>query len=106
MKPENLILIVVVIAVFYFLLMMPQRRQQKQRQQMMQQLGPGAEVLTAGGIYGKIVSINDDQYLIEVANGVELKMDQRSIVRVVQGAPAQSAEAAPVEPSEENQSAE
>lgn len=87
MKPENLILIVVVIAVFYFLLIMPQRRQQKQRNQMMQKLGPGAEVLTAGGIYGKVVSMNEDKYVIRIADGVEVTMDQRSIVRVIEGAP-------------------
>lgn len=87
MNPQNLILIVVVIAVFYFLLIMPQRRQQKQRAQMMQKLGVGAEVLTAGGIYGKVVSVNEDKYRIQIASGVEVTMDQRSIVRVVEAAP-------------------
>ncbi len=88
MKSGNLILIVVMLVVLYVLLILPQRRQQKQRNNMMQQLGPGAKILTAGGMYATVTAMTDTGVRAVIADGVEVDFDNRAVVRVVQGAPA------------------
>ncbi|MCL6444540.1 MAG: preprotein translocase subunit YajC [Alicyclobacillus sp.] len=95
MKMGNLILLVVMIAVFYALLILPQRRQQKNRQNMLRNLAPGAKVLSTAGIYGQIVSVHDDVLLVRVAPDVELEMDQRAIMRVIEPAPTAAEEQTP-----------
>ncbi|WDL96183.1 preprotein translocase subunit YajC [Alicyclobacillus sp. ALC3] len=87
MKTQSILFIVLIVVVFYVLFMLPQRRQQKNRQTMMNKLGPGAKVLTSGGIYGEIVSVEGDVLLVRIAEDVEIELDQRAIIRVVEEAP-------------------
>lgn len=91
MKATNLIFIVVIVGVFYVLMIMPQRRQQKKRQELMNKLSVGAHVMSAGGIYGEVTEVFDDSVLLEVADGVEIKMDRRSVVRVLDAGQYQAA---------------
>lgn len=81
---QNIILIVVMLAVFYALLILPQRRQQKKKQQMMQQLGVGAKVLLTSGIYGEVMEMADDRLYVEIAPDVEIEVDSRAVMRVVE----------------------
>jgi len=83
MSSTNVIMIVVLLVLFYVLMFLPQRRQQKKRATMRQNLQPGAKVLTAGGIYGQIIEVHEDILVIKIAQDVEIEMDQRSIMRVV-----------------------
>jgi preprotein translocase subunit YajC len=84
---QNIILLVVMLVVFYALLIVPQRRQQKQRQNMMKQLGPGAKILTTAGIFGRVVQVNDDVLVVNIADGVDIQLDSRAVLRVVEPAP-------------------
>ncbi|MCL6597663.1 MAG: preprotein translocase subunit YajC [Alicyclobacillus macrosporangiidus] len=84
---QNIILLVVMLVVFYALLILPQRRQQKQRQNMMKQLGPGAKILTTAGIFGRVVQVNDDVLVVNIADGVDIQLDSRAVLRVVEPAP-------------------
>lgn len=52
----------------------------------MNSLGLGAKVVTAGGIHGEVTALMDDAVMLEVAEDVEMKMDRRSIVRVLETA--------------------
>ncbi|MCL6516511.1 preprotein translocase subunit YajC [Alicyclobacillus sp.] len=84
---QNIILLVVMLVVFYALLILPQRRQQKQRQTMMKQLGPGAKILTTSGIFGRVVQVQDDVLVVNIADGVDIQLDSRAVLRVVEPAP-------------------
>ncbi|AEJ44132.1 preprotein translocase, YajC subunit [Alicyclobacillus acidocaldarius subsp. acidocaldarius Tc-4-1] len=75
---------ILLIVVFYVLILLPQRRQQKSRAEMMKKLGPGARVMTAAGLYGEIVAMQGDIAIVRIADGVDVEMDQRAIVRVVE----------------------
>lgn len=99
MKASNILLLVVVLGVFYALLILPQRRQQKQRTTMMQQLGPGARVLTAGGIYATVVAVHNEGITATIADGIDVELDNRAILRVV--SPASEAPANPDEMTDE-----
>ena len=54
---------------------------------MMTQLGPGARILTTSGIYGQVKSMRDDVMVVQVASDVELEMDSRAVLRVVEPSP-------------------
>ena len=71
---------VVVFGAMYLLWIAPQQKQRKAQQAMLASLAPGDEVVTVGGIYGKIVSLDEDGVRLEIASGV--------IVRVALGAVA------------------
>lgn len=75
--------IVAIIAVFYFLIIRPQKKRQKDQADLMGNLVPGAEIMTIGGLYATIVSIDDDRVRIVVADGTEMVFAKNAIARVV-----------------------
>ncbi len=80
---SSLIMMVAIFAIFYFLMIRPQQKKQKELKALIDALQKGDEVLTAGGILGRIKSI-DEQYLdLEIAEGVTMKMQRHSIVNVL-----------------------
>lgn len=66
---------VIIIAVMYFIMIRPQKKKQKEEQKMRESIQVGDELLTIGGIYGRVVSIKDDSYVIEsVADHSKIKI--------------------------------
>lgn len=76
---SGLIMIVVLIAVFYFLLIRPQQKKQKQMREFREALKEGDHVVTAGGIYGKITGVKDTTFIINIGDGVNIKVDKGSV---------------------------
>lgn len=76
---SGLIMIVVLIAVFYFLLIRPQQKKQKEMRKFREALKEGDHVVTAGGIYGKISSVKDTTFIINIGDGVNIKVDKGSV---------------------------
>lgn len=76
---SGLIMIVVLIAVFYFLLIRPQQKKQKEMRKFREALSEGDHVVTAGGIYGKISSVKDNVFVINIGDGVNIKVDKGSV---------------------------
>jgi len=70
-----------VIAIFYFFMIRPQMRRQKEVRQFRENLKEGDKVLTIGGIYGKIVKINDNTLLLEIAENVRVKVEKSGVVK-------------------------
>lgn len=68
---------------FYFLLIRPQQKRQKQHQQMVAELNIGDEVMTAGGIVGRIASQSEQFVVVEIASGVEVKVQRQTISAVL-----------------------
>ena len=72
--------------IFYFLLIRPQQRQQKEQEQMKKGVGKGDEVVTVGGMYGKVTGVTDDVLTLEIASlkgeRVRIKVDRAKIERV------------------------
>ena len=60
-----IIYLIVIIGVMYFIMIRPQKKKQKQEQQMRESLQPGDELITIGGIYGRIISVKEDSLVIE-----------------------------------------
>lgn len=76
---SGLIMIVVMIAIFYFLLIRPQQKKQKEMRKFREALKEGDHVVTAGGIYGKITGVKDTTFIINIGDGVNIKIDKGSV---------------------------
>lgn len=79
----SLILPIGLVVLFYFFLIRPQSKRQKEQRQMIDELQKGEEVLTSGGILGKITNINDDFITLEIANNVELTVQKNAVQTVM-----------------------
>ncbi len=74
----------VLILVFYFLLIRPNKKRQKQMQNMIDSMQKGDEIVTIGGIMGKVFDIRQDCVIIETsADNTKLKFEKTSIARVL-----------------------
>ena len=74
-----LIMMVAIFAIMYFFMISPQNKKQKEIQNFRKNLEIGQEVITAGGIYGKVKDIEDSVVVLEIASGVKIKIDKNSI---------------------------
>jgi preprotein translocase subunit YajC len=77
------IMMALMFAAFYFLLIRPQQKKQKQHQALVSGLQVGDEILTAGGILGKITGVSDHYAVIAISDSTEIKIQKQSISAVV-----------------------
>jgi preprotein translocase subunit YajC len=76
--------LVLIFAIMYFLLIRPQQKKMKDLKSMVEALRRGDQVLTQGGIVGKVSKVNDDGMLdVEIASGVTVKILKHTIVQVM-----------------------
>ncbi len=75
--------IILIFVIFYFLLIRPQQKQKKEHQNLLANLKEGDNVLTAGGIYGRITGIKDDKITVEISDKVRVKVNRGHIAGVV-----------------------
>ncbi len=76
---SGIIMIGVMIAIFYFLLIRPQQKKQKEMRKFREALKEGDHVVTAGGIYGKITGVKETTFIINIGDGVNIKIDKGSV---------------------------
>jgi preprotein translocase subunit YajC len=70
-------------AVMYFLMIRPQQKKAKEQRQMMDALGKGDEVVTAGGILGKVVKVNETYVTVEVSANTEIVVQKHAITTLL-----------------------
>jgi len=70
-------------AVLYFVMIRPQMKKQKEHRAMIDALAKGDEIVTAGGLLGKVSKIGDAYIGIELASGVEVQMQRQAVVQVL-----------------------
>lgn len=75
----SIIMMVAIIAIFYFFMIRPQQKRQKEIEKMRNAMQVGDKVVTAGGIHGRIKEVKDSWFLIEVSEGVRIKVDKASV---------------------------
>ncbi|HET6631259.1 MAG TPA: preprotein translocase subunit YajC [Rhodanobacteraceae bacterium] len=79
----NIIFIVLMIAIFYFMLIRPQSKRAKEHKQMLAQLAKGDEVITNGGVAGRVDEIGEAFISVEIANNVKVKLQKHAISQVL-----------------------
>ena len=75
----GIIMIVVLIGIFYFFMIRPQQKRQKEIRKFREGIKNGDNVITAGGIYGRVREIKDNLFVIEIASGVKISVDKGSV---------------------------
>ena len=75
--------IILIFVIFYFLLIRPQQRRSKEHRTLLQNLKVGDNVLTSGGIYGRVTGMKDDRITVEISDKVRVKVNRGHIAGVL-----------------------
>jgi len=71
---------ILIFVVFYFLILRPQQKQGKDRKKMLSEIKRGDDIITSGGIYGKIINVSEDDIItLEVAKGLSIRINRSGI---------------------------
>ena len=75
--------LVLMFVVLYFVMIRPQMRKQKEHRTMIEALAKGDEIVTSGGLLGKVTKMGDSYLSLEVASGVEMQVQRSAVVQVL-----------------------
>jgi len=75
--------LIVIFIIFYFLIIRPQVKRAKEHKKLTGSVSKGDEVVTGGGLLGKIVDVNDNFVSLEISDGVEVKIQRQSVASLV-----------------------
>lgn len=76
-----LISLVLLVAIFYFLLIRPQQRRMRQQRELVDSLSVGDEVVTIGGLFGRIMEMDDESVTLEISPGTQVRFVKNAIAR-------------------------
>ncbi len=77
---EGIIMLVIMFGIFYLLLIRPQQKRAKKHKELVENLKSGDRVVTAGGIYGKVVAVEEKVLTLEISSGVKIMLNRSSIL--------------------------
>ena len=80
----GIVMIVAMVAIFYFFMIRPQQKRQKDLQKSREAMKTGDKILLAGGIHGRIKEIAETSMIIEIADGVRIRVDKGSVFASVE----------------------
>ncbi|MEA2042039.1 MAG: preprotein translocase subunit YajC [Bacteroidota bacterium] len=86
---STLIMMGVIVVVFYFFMIRPQIKRQKETKKFREDMKEGDDVMTTGGIYGKILSVKEDSIVLEVEGKSKLRVSKSAVIKDESGIPAQ-----------------
>jgi preprotein translocase subunit YajC len=75
--------LIVIFIIFYFLLIRPQMKRAKEHKQLVSQLANGDEVVTNGGLLGRITNVGESFITVELADNVKIKVQKHAVANVV-----------------------
>ena len=75
--------LILMFAVLYFVMIRPQMRRQKEAKTMIEALAKGDEVVTAGGVLGRVTRLGESFLHVEIASGVEIQIQRTAVVQVL-----------------------
>jgi preprotein translocase subunit YajC len=80
---SSLVFLIVIFAIFYFMLIRPQAKRQKEHKKMVEALAKGDEVVTNGGVLGKITEVSDNFVQLEITEGVQIKVQRQAVAQLM-----------------------
>ena len=85
MRPEDLFMLLLIFVIMYFLLIRPQQKKVKEHTAMLEALRRGDQIITQGGVVGKIVKVKEDanEVEVEIADGVKVRVVKSTIATVM-----------------------
>lgn len=79
----SLLPLVVIFVLFYFLLIRPQQKRAKQHKEMVAALKKGEEIVTNGGLLGKVIDVDDNFVTVEIASGLNVRIQRQAVAQVM-----------------------
>ena len=79
----SLLPLVLMFVVLYFIMIRPQMKRQKEHKAMIDALAKGDEIVTTGGLIGRVAKMGESLLNVEVANGIELQIQRSAVVQVL-----------------------
>ena len=79
---STIIMFSLIILIFYFMILRPQQKRQKERDKLLNSVKKGDKIITAGGLHGTVIGVEDKTVLIQVADNVKLKFERTAISSV------------------------
>jgi preprotein translocase subunit YajC len=80
------LVLIALLVLFWFVWVVPQRRRQRRQVEdllrLIELLEPGDEIITAGGMHGTVRAVDDEELMVEIAPGVEVRLDRRAVAAV------------------------
>jgi preprotein translocase subunit YajC len=86
----SLIFFAAMLALIWLLLVQPQRRRRQQQARMLAELAVGDEVITAGGLYGRVRELGDDYVVLEIASDTRVRVAKSAVAGRVEPEPAEA----------------
>ncbi len=83
---STLVMFGLIFLIFYFMIIRPQQKRQKERQKMLDAIKKGDKIVTAGGIHGTVIGVEDKTVLVQIADNVKVKVDRGSVGNVTREA--------------------
>lgn len=80
---EGMVPLILIFVIFYFLILRPQIKRAKEHKQMVGALAKGDEIVTNGGLLAKVVAVSDDVVTVELAAGVQVKMQKAAVASLL-----------------------
>ena len=77
---------IVIFAIFYFLIIRPQQKRDKERRNMLSSLQVGDDIVTTGGIYGRILNMKEDIITVDVGDKIKIKVTRSAIGNIIKKA--------------------
>ena len=96
-----IVIVIVLFALFWLFLVRPQRRRQAEQNMLIQNIQVGDEIVTAGGLFGHVKSVADDELLVEIAPGTSVRIARRAVAGIVGPEDEEDEVAGELEPGEE-----
>ncbi len=101
-----LLLPLAIVGLMYFFLLRPQQKRMREQQALVSATEVGDEVMTSSGIYGIVTELEDDTFLIEIAEGIEMRMARGAIAKILtKGAAPAAPTKEPAKPSDDTDDA-
>ena len=80
---STIIMFGLIILIFYFMILRPQQKRAKERDKMLGDVQKGDKIITAGGVHGTVVGMEDKTILIQIADNVKVKYEKSAIATVI-----------------------
>ncbi len=75
--------LILIFLIFYFLLIRPQQKKQKEHKILLDSIQRGDEILSSGGILGKVIKVDNDKLTVEIAKGVNVTIIRSTVADVI-----------------------
>ncbi len=75
--------LILIFLIFYFLLIRPQQKKQKEHKILLESIKRGDEILSSGGILGKVLKVDNDKLTVEIAKGVNVTIIRATVADVI-----------------------